>query len=109
MWGGVFSTEPPACGKALQQLAVEWAKYNINVNSVSPSTTLTPMVKKYFEESGISMGDQLKRVPLGRLNEPENIASAVLFLASPESDNITGQDILIDGGVSALFWPSGEY
>jgi len=85
-------------------LAVEWAKYNINVNSVSPGTTMTPL----FMAQGINVDGRIKRTPLGRLNKPENISDAVLFLASPASDNITGQDILVDGGVAALYWPAGE-
>jgi len=90
-----------------RQMAVEWAKYNINVNTVSPSVTLTEMVRKYYEDTGKGKEDQIKWVPLGRLNEPEDISAAILFLASADADNITGRDILIDGGVAALFWPKG--
>jgi len=89
-------------------LAVEWAKYNINVNAVSPSVTITPMLKKFLEDTGKTLQNRLKRIPLGRPNQPEDIANAVLFLASPESDNITGQEIIVDCGVSALYWPAGE-
>jgi len=89
-------------------LAVNWAKYNINVNSVSPGTTMTPMLLKAIEDRGISIDYHLKKIPLGRANKPEDIANAALFLASSESDNITGQDILVDGGMTALYWPAGE-
>lgn len=85
-------------------LAIEWAKYNINVNSVSPGTTVTAL----FLKLGINLENRIKRVPLGRLNKPENVSDAVLFLASSASDNMTGQDIMVDGGVGALYWPAGE-
>jgi NAD(P)-dependent dehydrogenase (short-subunit alcohol dehydrogenase family) len=88
-----------------RQMAVEWAKYNINVNTVSPGVTLTEMVQQYYKDTGKSKEDQMKWVPLGRLNESEDVAAAILFLASADADNITGRDILIDGGVASLFWP----
>jgi NAD(P)-dependent dehydrogenase (short-subunit alcohol dehydrogenase family) len=67
------------------------------------------MVRKYYEDTGGGQEDQIRWVPLGRLNEPEDISAAILFLASADADNITGQDILIDGGVATLFWPKGEH
>lgn len=91
-----------------RQMAAEWAKYNINVNTVSPSVTLTEMVRKYYEDTGKSKEDQIRWIPLGRLNEPEDVSATILFLASADADNITGRDILIDGGVATLFWPKGE-
>jgi len=82
-------------------LAVEWGKYNINVNSVSPDWTMIPrweqLAKQYPERF------QLERYAIKRFNKPEDVASAVIFLASAESDNITGQDIIIDSGVNVLW------
>jgi NAD(P)-dependent dehydrogenase (short-subunit alcohol dehydrogenase family) len=98
--GGVLSLS--------RQMAAEWAEYNINVNTVSPSVTLTEMVRQYYQDTGKSKEDQIRWVPLGRLNEPDDVSAAILFLASADADNITGRDILIDGGVAALFWPRGE-
>lgn len=90
-------------------LAVEWAKYNINVNAVSPGMTETPMIDEIKKVNPYLLRDRVKRVPLRRLNKPEDIAYAVLFLASSESDNITGQTIIVDGGTCALnaayVWP----
>jgi NAD(P)-dependent dehydrogenase (short-subunit alcohol dehydrogenase family) len=83
-------------------LAVEWAKYNINVNAVSPGFTETPMVEKLKKDSPGFYEERLKAVPLKRATRPEDIASAVLFLASSESDAITGQVIIVDGGTAAL-------
>ena len=83
-------------------LAIEWAEYNINVNAVSPGITLTPLVKDAFKEKQDILKSYLERIPLKRAAKPEDIANAVLFLASSEADDITGQEITIDGGTSAL-------
>lgn len=80
-------------------LAVEWAKYNINVNAVSPGLTDTSGARSSRQDS---WEKRSKTIPLGKANKPEDIANAVLFLASSESDNITGQAIIVDGGVTAL-------
>ena len=85
-------------------LAVEWAKYKINVNSVSPGATLT----EQFEESMSKLPSNFRkererRIPLGRMATPEDIAKAVLFFVSPESEYISGQNICVDGAMQALF------
>ncbi len=81
-------------------LAVEWGKYNVNVNCICPGATMTPMLlnattPKYREE-------RIQRIPLHRLAEPDDQAKAALFLASPESDYLTGIVVCTDGGLSAL-------
>jgi len=85
-----------------ESLAVEWAKYNINVNAVSPGFTLTPMNEKIKEDNPDFFKNRLKATPLGQPARPKDIANAVLFLASSESDFITGQVIVVDGGTCAL-------
>ncbi|MFC1964131.1 SDR family NAD(P)-dependent oxidoreductase [Chloroflexota bacterium] len=85
-----------------RSLAVEWATHGINVNSVSPGPTMTPMLEKLIEESPSIFADLVKRIPFRRMNQVQDIANAVLFLASSDSDNITGQDIIVDGGSHAL-------
>jgi NAD(P)-dependent dehydrogenase (short-subunit alcohol dehydrogenase family) len=90
-------------------LAVEWAKYNINVNVVSPGMTETPLTSELIRKNPEPFLGRIKRIPLRRINKPQDIANAVLFLASPESDNITGHALIVDGGVYALqsahIWP----
>lgn len=83
-------------------LAIEWAKYNINVNAVSPGITLTALVEHAFKEEPDLLKGYLERIPLRQAAKPEDIANAVLFLASAEADDITGQEITVDGGTSAL-------
>jgi len=84
--------------------AIEWAKCGINVNAVCPGTVRTALVEKL----PVDLDLRVKRTPTKRLNKTADIANAVLFLASSEAGNITGQDIIVDGGVDALYWPEGE-
>jgi NAD(P)-dependent dehydrogenase (short-subunit alcohol dehydrogenase family) len=77
-------------------LALEWGKYNVNVNSVSPTVVLTELGAVAW---GGAKGDELrKQIPIGRFAEPHEIAAAVAFLASDAANMITGENLLIDGG-----------
>jgi 2-deoxy-D-gluconate 3-dehydrogenase len=82
-------------------MCVEWAKHNIQVNSVCPTVILTPMGEKVWgaPEKG---GPMLAKIPAGRFGKPVEVADLVLFLASPASGLINGETILIDGGFTAL-------
>ena len=82
-------------------LAVEWGKHNITVNAVSPGLTMTELVKAVFKNRP-EFTEGVERIPLKRLAEPEDIANAVLFLASPEADYVTGQVLAVDGGTLAV-------
>jgi 3-oxoacyl-[acyl-carrier protein] reductase len=75
--------------------ARELAARNVNVNAVAPGFIQTAMTDKLPESERQKL---LAQVPLGRMGQPEDVAKAVLFLASPDSDYITGQVIVIDGG-----------
>ena len=82
------------------------AKHKITVNCIHPGYTKTERVMQIFErqakEADVDIAkiikDQIKGVPLGRLVEPEDIASVVIFLCSPLADMVTGQSIAVDGG-----------
>ena len=82
-------------------LAIEWAKYDINVNAVGPTFILTPLTQSTFDDP-LLRKDLLKRIPLGRVGRPEDVVGAVVFLASPAADLITGHTLLVDGGWTAL-------
>lgn len=95
---------PYAMSKAglLQQsrsLAVEWAKDNIRVNSVSPWFTKTPLTEGYLHNEE-KMSSILNRTPLNRVAEAKEISSIISFLAMDKSSFITGQNIIADGGMS---------
>jgi NAD(P)-dependent dehydrogenase (short-subunit alcohol dehydrogenase family) len=78
-------------------LATEWGPYNINVNAVSPGLTMTALVEDSWKRNPDFVGG-IDRIPLQRLAKPEDIANVVLFLASEESDYISGEEIIVDGG-----------
>lgn len=78
--------------------AVEWAKYKINVNCVAPCWTRTARLEKAIEAGWISAEEIQKRSPMGRAAEPDEVAKAVLFLASSDADFITGVTLPVDGG-----------
>lgn len=77
-------------------LAAEWADRGVTVNAISPTIVMTEMGKKVW---GGKKGDDMKAlIPTGRFAEPEEVAAAVLFLASDRADMINGANIAIDGG-----------
>lgn len=95
---------PYAMSKAalLQQtrsLAVEWAADNIRVNAVSPWFTHTPLTASLLKQEE-RMKPILKRTPLKRVAQAEEMASIIAFLAMDKSSYITGQNIIADGGMS---------
>jgi NAD(P)-dependent dehydrogenase (short-subunit alcohol dehydrogenase family) len=78
-------------------LALEWARYNITVNAVAPTFIETPGTRKWLENKAFRASVQ-KRIPLGRIGKPLEVAGPVLFLASPAASLITGETIMVDGG-----------
>ena len=79
-----------------KSLAIEYAKKNININCISPgfiSTSMTDKIDEKFKESII------EKIPASRLGKPEDIANAVVFLASSISDYITGETLHVNGGM----------
>jgi NAD(P)-dependent dehydrogenase (short-subunit alcohol dehydrogenase family) len=86
-----------------KHLAIEWAKRGIRVNAVAPGTINTERVKRLPEEpGGAEYVEAIKKVhPMGRLGEPEEVANAILFLASDEASFITGAVLPVDGGYLA--------
>ena len=83
-------------------LAVEWAAYGITVNAVSPAFVRTDLTAEVFRQLPDLYEDQLARVPKRRMCEPEEVAAAVLYLASAEADFTTGEILHVDGGYLAL-------
>lgn len=86
-----------------KHLAVEWAAQGIRVNAVAPGTIRTDRVRRLPEEPGGAayLAEIERRHPLGRIGEPEEVASAIAFLASDDASFITGAVLPVDGGYLA--------
>jgi len=82
-------------------LAVEWGRFNINVNCISPSYILTPM----HASTPVVVRERIRQTtPLGHVQRPEDIQGAVVFLASAAADYVTGHDLVVDGGHTLNAW-----
>jgi 3-oxoacyl-[acyl-carrier protein] reductase len=83
-------------------LAVEWAMYNIAINAISPGIVKTPTILDYEKQLSGAFSDALKKIPIKRFIEPEEIAEVVSFLVLYPSIALTGAEIIVDGGLSAM-------
>jgi NAD(P)-dependent dehydrogenase (short-subunit alcohol dehydrogenase family) len=84
--------------------ALDLASDGIRVNVVCPGMTDTPMLRHFLDQStnpDADLAARVKRIPLQRLVQPEEVAAAVLFLASPEASGITGACLTVDNGLTA--------
>jgi len=81
-------------------VALQYAKENIRINSVHPGYADTPLTVQRFSDPAVRQV-LLDRTPMGLLGTAEDIANAVLFLASDESSWVTGSELVIDGGMTA--------
>jgi len=105
---GVLGTNPDvhaaydAAKAGVAQLArtlgVEWAEHGVRVNAVAPTRTRTPILDQVASEDPGQMDEWMRQVPMRRLLEPEEIASAVAFLASGDASGVTGHTLMVDGG-----------
>ena len=93
----VYCMTKAAVSHLTKCLALEWAPYNITVNAVAPTFIETPGTKKWLENKSFRTSVQ-KRIPLGRIGSPMEVAGPVLFLASPAASLITGETLMVDGG-----------
>ena len=88
-----------------RQMAIDYAQRNIRVNCLCPSEVNTEMNRRFIEQSPDPQAELrrvLARIPMDRMAEPEEIASAALFLASDDSSYITGVALPVDGGLTAM-------
>jgi NAD(P)-dependent dehydrogenase (short-subunit alcohol dehydrogenase family) len=93
--GGVLSMS--------RELGVQFARDGVRVNALCPGPVNTPLLRDLFAADPERAARRLVHVPMGRFAEPEEIANAVVFLASDESSFMTASTFLVDGGISAAY------
>jgi NAD(P)-dependent dehydrogenase (short-subunit alcohol dehydrogenase family) len=93
--GGVLSLS--------RELGVQFARQGIRVNALCPGPVNTPLLQELFAKDPERAARRLVHIPVGRFAEPEEIASAVLFLASDDSTFVNASTFLVDGGIHAAY------
>ena len=86
-----------------RELGVQFARQGVRVNALCPGPVNTPLLRELFAADAERAARRLVHVPMGRFGEPEEMANAVLFLASDESSFMTASTFLVDGGISGAY------
>jgi len=94
---GGYGVTKAANAQLVRNLAVQWGAANVRVNAISPGVIETDFARPITEEPGIAAA-RLAKTPLGRFGTADEVAGAILWLASPAGAFVTGQNIVIDGG-----------
>jgi NAD(P)-dependent dehydrogenase (short-subunit alcohol dehydrogenase family) len=95
-----YSPSKGAVHLLAKSLGCEWGKYGINVNAIAPTVFRTALTQWMFDDDAFYK-NFLRRIPIGRLGEPEDFIGTVIFLSSKASDFLTGAIICADGGYAA--------
>jgi NAD(P)-dependent dehydrogenase (short-subunit alcohol dehydrogenase family) len=83
-----------------RMLAIEWAEHGVRANAIAPATVLTPSRAEMLSDPAARQ-QMLARIPSGRFVTPEEVAAAVVYLASAASASVTGHTLALDGGLTA--------
>jgi len=94
-----YNTSKGAIITLTKDLAVKWAPYHINVNTIAPGFMHSDMAQATLEKFGDKI---ISRIPMGRFGKGEDLRGGILFLASAASDYVTGQVLFVDGGWHAM-------
>jgi 3-oxoacyl-[acyl-carrier protein] reductase len=96
-WHSAYGVAKAGVSSLTRTLAVEWGTHGIRVNCVAPGSIYTPRIEQLIGEHPELVEQQRQRIPIGRWGTPDDIAGAVVFLASDLCPYITGQTIVVDG------------
>jgi NAD(P)-dependent dehydrogenase (short-subunit alcohol dehydrogenase family) len=96
---GAYSASKAAVAMLSRQLAFEWGPRGIRSNAVSPGLVRTPLSESFYQAPGVKERREAV-VPLRAIARPLDIANVIVFLASSRAGYVTGQDIVVDGGLS---------
>lgn len=96
---GAYSAAKAALIMLCKQMALEWGEHGIRVNSVSPGMIMTPMTSSIYDNTDITRQREAI-VPLKRIGAPVDVARIVDFLIDPNNRYITGENIMVDGGLT---------
>ncbi len=96
----VYGASKAAVRLFTKSTAIQNAKLGVRANSVHPGPINAPMMQEIIDVPDM-YERHMDRVPMGRLGEPDEVANAILFLASDESSFVTGSELVVDGGVTA--------
>ena len=94
-----YSISKAAVVMATKAMARDWTEYNIRVNAIAPGAIHTQMLDGKWTVAPEMKTETEKKIPMGRIAEPEEIADAMIYLASDASSYVTGQTFIIDGGL----------
>lgn len=97
-----YVTSKAATIQLSKSMALDFAKDNVRVNSLSPGATETGRLLAHYQTMEAVRRALVPLHPIGRLGQPEDLADAALFLASDESAFVTGHDLIVDGGYTAV-------
>lgn len=100
-FSGAYSVAKAGVTMLSHQLAIEWGVQGIRSNVVHPGLILTPLSQSMYAEPGVTER-RSAAIPAGRIGRPEDIAEAVLFLASDRASYITGDAVTVDGGFTRM-------
>ena len=97
-----FNMAKAALEAMARTAALELASHQVRVNVIQPGWIDTPGERKYATEEALARA--ARRIPLGRLGTPDEIAQSIMFLCDPRNEYTTGATLLVDGGISLPWW-----
>lgn len=95
-----YGISKTAIGGVTRHLAAEWGPLGVRVNAVAPGSTMTKLRAELLENDPARRDAGIAKIPLGRFTEPEDVAGAVSYLASPAANYVNGHILAVDGGMT---------